>query len=81
MSNKPDDPINEVVIGPLPPSAEHLIREALNKLRASRNHFKSKQVAEARELLELCLREHGQLAWPPVRLTRNGKSITDGHTP
>lgn len=45
----------------LPLPAEHLIRGALEKLRASRNHFKSKLVSNARELLELCLREHGHL--------------------
>lgn len=61
----------------LPPSAEHVIREAVNKLAVSRRTFKSKQVQEARELLELVLREHGQLAWPPVRLTKNGKPIHD----
>jgi len=45
----------------LPLHAEHLIREAVAKLAVSRRTFKSKQVQEARELLEFVLREHGTM--------------------
>ena len=52
---------------PLPPSAEYLIREALSKLKVSRNHFKSKQVAQALEILTACLQTHGPIAWTPTQ--------------
>lgn len=67
------------LLNSLPLPAEHLIREAVLKLAASRNHFKSRHVAEARELLEFVLREHGQLPWPPERITKKGQSIHDPH--
>lgn len=38
-------------------STEYAIREAVKLLRASRRHFKSKQVELARELLERVLAE------------------------
>lgn len=37
--------------------AEYAIREAVALLRASRHHFKSRQVEQARELLEKCLED------------------------
>lgn len=39
----------------IPISTEYAIREAVKLLRASRHHFKSSQVEQARELLEKCL--------------------------
>lgn len=39
----------------LPLSVEYAIREAVALLRASRRHFKSRHVEQARELLEQCL--------------------------
>lgn len=39
----------------IPLSTEYAIREAVALLRASRRHFKSRQVEQARELLEKCL--------------------------
>ena len=54
----------------LPLPAEHLIREAARKLADSRRTFRSKQVADARELLELVLREHGTMAPPPATTAR-----------
>lgn len=41
--------------------AEYLIRGAVEKLADSRRHFKSKLVADARELLELVLTEYGTM--------------------
>ena len=41
----------------LPLSTESAIREAVALLRASRRHFKSRQVETARELLEKVLEE------------------------
>jgi len=45
----------------LPMASEVLIRGAVEKLAASRKHFKSKLVADARELLELVIRDYGTL--------------------
>ena len=39
----------------IPLSAEYAIREAVALLRASRRHFKSRQIETARELLERVL--------------------------
>ena len=39
----------------IPLSVEYAIREAVALLRASQKHFKSRDVAQARELLEKCL--------------------------
>ena len=41
----------------IPLSTEYAIREAVALLRASRRNFKSRQVAQAAELLELILRD------------------------
>ena len=41
----------------LPLSAEYAIREAVRLLRASRRNFKSHQIEQARELLEIILRD------------------------
>ena len=41
----------------IPLSAEYAIREAVRLLRLSRRNFKSRQVAQAAELLELILRD------------------------
>lgn len=41
----------------LPLSTEYAIREAVRLLRLSRRNFKSRQVAQAAELLELILRD------------------------
>ena len=41
----------------LPLSAEYAIREAVRLLRASRRNFKSSQIEQARELLEIVLRD------------------------
>ena len=38
-------------------SIEYAIREAVALLRASRRNFKSRQVEQARELLEKCLED------------------------
>jgi len=39
----------------IPLSVEYAIREAVKLLRLSRRNFKSRQVEQARELLEKCL--------------------------
>ena len=39
----------------IPLSTEYAIREAVRLLRASRRNFKSRQVEQARELLEIIL--------------------------
>ena len=41
----------------IPLSTEYAIREAVRLLRLSRRNFKSRQVAQAAELLELILRD------------------------
>ena len=41
----------------IPLSTEYGIREAVRLLRASRRNFKSRQVEQARELLEIVLRD------------------------
>lgn len=41
----------------IPLSVEFAIREAVALLRLSRRNFKSKQVEQARELLEIVLRD------------------------
>ncbi len=41
----------------IPLSTEYAIREAVKLLRLSRRNFKSQQVEQARELLEIVLRE------------------------
>lgn len=41
----------------IPLSTEYAIREAVRLLRASRRNFKSRQVEQARELLEIVLRD------------------------
>jgi hypothetical protein len=41
----------------IPLSAEYAIREAVALLRASRRNFKSRQIEQARELLEIILRD------------------------
>lgn len=41
----------------IPLSAEYAIREAVRLLRASRRNFKSHQIEQARELLEIILRD------------------------
>jgi len=41
----------------IPLSVEFAIREAIQLLRASRRNFKSKQVEQARELLELAIKD------------------------
>lgn len=40
-----------------PLSTEYAIREAVRLLRASRRNFKSSQIEQARELLEIVLRD------------------------
>jgi hypothetical protein len=41
----------------IPISVEFAIREAVKLLRASRRNFKSRQVEQARELLELAIKD------------------------
>ena len=41
----------------LPLSTEYAIRDAVALLRASRRNFKSRQVEQARDLLEKCLED------------------------
>ena len=41
----------------IPLSIEFAIREAVKLLRASRRNFKSRQVEQARELLELAIKD------------------------
>ena len=41
----------------LPLSTEYAIREAVRLLRLSRRNFKSRQIEQARELLEIVLRD------------------------
>lgn len=48
----------------IPISVEYAIREAVALLRASRRHFKSSQVEQARRLLEKLLELQGRAEWP-----------------
>lgn len=49
----------------IPLSTEFAMREAVKLLIASRRHFKSSQVEQARKLLELELAHNGRPEWPP----------------
>lgn len=51
----------------IPLSTEYAIREAVALLRASRRNFKSRQVEQARELLEIVLKDCPQRQRMKVR--------------
>ena len=51
----------------IPLSTEYAIREAVALLRASRRNFKSRQVEQARELLEIVLNDCPQRQRMKVR--------------
>lgn len=50
----------------LPLSTEYAIREAVALLRASRRNFKSRQVAQAAELLEMILADLPERPRKPI---------------
>lgn len=53
----------------IPLSTEYAIREAVRLLRASRRNFKSRQIEQARELLEIVLRDLPERPRKPIEAT------------
>ncbi|HNP80178.1 MAG TPA: hypothetical protein PKN47_01845 [Nitrospira sp.] len=53
----------------IPLSVEYAIREAVKLLRLSRRNFRSKQVAQAAELLEMVLRDLPERHPKPIEAT------------
>lgn len=53
----------------IPLSTEYAIREAVALLRASRRNFKSHQIEQARELLEIVLRDLPERPRKPIEAT------------
>lgn len=51
----------------LPLSTEFAIREAIRLLADSRRNFQSRQVEQARRLLEQLIAAEGRAEWPPVK--------------
>lgn len=53
----------------IPIHVEYAIREAVKLLRLSRRNFRSKQVAQAAELLEMVLRDLPERSRKPIEAT------------
>jgi len=53
----------------IPISTEYAIREAVKLLRLSRRNFKSRQVQQAAELLEMVLRDLPERSRKPIEAT------------